>query len=72
MSKKIDTKLLTQIFDISKLKGIDFKTIDKDEFKKGMEVEKEHSKDLTVRAIITLGHMAEKPYYYTKLLKAEL
>lgn len=62
----------TKIFDLSKLKDIDFKNIDIDEIKKGLEVEKEHSKIFMIRLIITLGHIAENPKYYTVLLKAGL
>jgi len=41
--------------------------IDREELKKGIEVEKEHTDDLRIAMKIALDHLAEDPKYYTKL-----
>ena len=46
--------------------------VKKDQLKKGIEVEKEHTTDEKVAAKIALDHLAEDPDYYTKLTKAGL
>ena len=63
---------IIRLFDLSKLKNIDFNNIDMEELKKGIEVEREHSNNLIVRVIIALGHIVEDKQYYTKFLKAGL
>lgn len=47
------------------------KDVDKDELKKGIEVEKEHTGDKGTAEEIVLDHLAEIPDYYTKLKKME-
>lgn len=39
----------------------------KDEFKKGISVEMEHTSNINVASRIALDHLFEDPYYYTKL-----
>lgn len=55
--------------------GIDFEIVNKDEFKKGLEVEQEHADitegDPTMTARIVMAHLNELPDYYTRLLKME-
>ena len=41
--------------------------IDREELKKGIEVEKEHTDDPRIAMKIALDHLAEDPKYYTKL-----
>jgi len=41
--------------------------IDREELKKGIEVEKEHTNDPKIALKIALDHLAEDPKYYTKL-----
>lgn len=42
-----------------------------DEFKKGVQVEKEHTSDLKIAKEIALDHLMEDPKYYSKLKKIE-
>lgn len=48
------------------------KDVDPVQFRIGMQVEKEHSKDLRQVKEIVLDHLYEDPKYYTKLKKAKL
>lgn len=41
--------------------------VDKEELKKGLKVEKEHTKDKRIAKEIALDHLAEDPNYYSKL-----
>jgi hypothetical protein len=41
--------------------------VDQDEFKKGLEVEMEHTRNKKIAKEITLDHLAEDKNYYTKL-----
>jgi len=45
--------------------------LDTVEWVKGMEVELEHTNDITIAAEIALDHLAEDPEYYTKLIEWE-
>jgi predicted DNA-binding protein YlxM (UPF0122 family) len=56
--------------DIAKEHGVDKEDIYK-EFKKGLEVEKEHSDDMRKSVEIAKDHLKEDPKYYTKLAKIE-
>jgi hypothetical protein len=61
--------------------GIDFNTVDLDEFHQGMLVELEHgahdsetnvtNNDLTMTAKIAWAHLKEIPDYYTRLKQME-
>jgi len=59
--------------------AVDISKFDKEELKKGLEVEKEHMKDKDINVIrqpsdvlkIALAHLREDPKYYTKLKKME-
>ena len=44
---------------------------DPEQFKMGLEVEKEHTPDQAVAARITLDHLSEISDYYTRLKKME-
>ena len=48
----------------------DFK-FDKDQLRMGIEVEKEHTDDLTITKQIAKAHLAEIPKYYTYLKTME-
>lgn len=52
-------------------KGLTRDGVDQKEYKMGMEVEKEHSKDPKVREQIVLDHLTEDPKYYTHLAEME-
>jgi hypothetical protein len=41
--------------------------VDKSEFKKGLKIEKEHTKNKSIASEIALDHLAEDPEYYTHL-----
>jgi len=49
--------------------GITAEDVDPKEFLVGIEVEKEHSKDLSVAKTIALQHLAENPKYYSEGMK---
>ena len=51
---------------------VDIKNIDKEELKKGIKVEKEHTSDNKTATRIALDHLSEDPKYYSKLEKAGL
>lgn len=55
--------------------GVDLQGVDMDEFRKGLEVEREHDDvtngDWTMIAKIALAHLRELPDYYTRLAKME-
>jgi hypothetical protein len=55
--------------------GVDLQGVDMNEFKIGMEVEREHDDvtngDKTMTAKIALAHLRELPDYYTRLKKME-
>lgn len=55
--------------------GVDFDKFDLEEFRKGLEVEMEHSETvgdgLEMAGKIALDHLKEKPDYYTRLEKVE-
>ena len=51
---------------------VSIKDVDKNELKKGIEVEKEHTTDIKTATRIALDHLSEDPHYYTKLAKAKL
>ena len=65
-------KDILSLFDLSKIEGLDFKQIDKNELINGLEIEGEHSKNALVKLLITLAHLREDPKYYTKLAEAGL
>jgi len=46
--------------------------VDKEELKKGIKVEKEHTDDIETATRIALNHLSEDPKYYSKLAKADL
>lgn len=47
------------------------KKYDKKELKKGMNVEKEHSKNKKVQKVIAKNHLDERKDYYKRLKKIE-
>lgn len=49
----------------------DESSVDKNELKMGIEVEKEHGTRIDVRKQIALAHLKEIPDYYTRLKKME-
>lgn len=49
---------------------IDPKSIDKEELKKGIKHEKEHTSDVKIAMEIALDHLTEDPKYYTNLSKS--
>jgi uncharacterized protein YeeX (DUF496 family) len=51
---------------------VSIKDVNKEELKKGIKVEKEHTTDTKTAARIALDHLSEDPKYYTKLEKAGL
>ena len=57
--------------DIAKHHGVDINII-KQELKKGLNVETEHTKDKKTALKIAIDHLWENPKYYTKLAKAKL
>lgn len=75
MIRKNKDELEKMAKDIS----VDISQYDKEELKKGIEVEKEHMKDKDINVIrnpsdvlkIALAHLREDPQYYTKLKKIE-
>lgn len=52
-------------------KGFETADADPAELAMGIEIEKEHSPDISVRARIALDHLAEIPDYYTRLKEME-
>jgi len=50
--------------------GVDLSEI-KDQLKKGIKVELEHTTDESIAREIALDHLAEKPDYYDRLEKVE-
>lgn len=60
---------------LAKELNIDFSVVDREEFKKGLEVEQEHSEvtggDPKITAQIALDHLKEMPNYYTMLIAME-
>ena len=59
------------IEDIAKKHKVDLNTL-KQELKKGIKVEKEHTDDVKRAARIAMDHLFEDPKYYTKLAKISL
>ena len=57
--------------DIADKHSIDIDVLKK-EWKKGVKVEMEHTKDPKVAGRIAMDHLTEDPKYYTKLAKAKL
>jgi len=55
--------------------GVDWRRVDIDEFRRGLEVEQEHSAtvrgDIEKIANIALDHLDELPDYYTRLDRME-
>jgi hypothetical protein len=51
---------------------VDIKDVDKEELKKGIKVEKEHTSDIKTATRIALNHLSEDPKYYSKLEKVGL
>jgi len=51
--------------------GVDWDRFDFDQFKKGLEVEYEHTSDPGEAGRITLDHLKELPNYYDRLEKME-
>lgn len=49
--------------------GLSVEDVDPKEFLVGLEVEKEHSKNLAVRKTIALQHLSENPKYYSEGMK---
>lgn len=45
--------------------------VDPEQFKMGLKVESEHTKDKDIATEIVLDHLAEDPKYYTKLATIE-
>jgi len=52
--------------DIAKKHNVDVKHLEQ-QLEMGLEVEKEHDDDLTIRKTIAMDHLVEDPDYYTKL-----
>lgn len=52
--------------------SVTVKDVDKEELKKGIKVEKEHTTDTKTATKIALAHLGEDPKYYTKLTQAGL
>ena len=59
------------INDIAKKHKVDLDIL-KQELKKGIKVEKEHTSDVKRAARIAMDHLFEDPKYYTKLAKIKL
>jgi hypothetical protein len=55
-----------ELEDIANKHNVDVKHLE-DQLKMGIEVEKEHDDDLTIRKAIAMDHLVEDPDYYTKL-----
>jgi hypothetical protein len=51
---------------------VDINDVDKEELKKGIKVEKEHTSDIKTATRIALNHLSEDPKYYSKLEKVGL
>jgi hypothetical protein len=64
-------KSLTE-FKLDVKPTVDIKNVDKEELKKGIKVEKEHTTDTKTAMRIALDHLSEDPKYYSKLEKAGL
>lgn len=58
------------IYDISEKHGVPIKEIIR-QFKKGLKVEREHTKDKQKMGEIVKDHLVENPYYYDVLVQAE-
>jgi len=58
------------IYDISEKHGVPIKEIIR-QFKKGLKVEREHTKDKQKMGEIVKDHLVENPYYYDVLIQAE-
>lgn len=56
--------------DIAKKHNVDISHI-KEQFKKGLEVEREHSTNKIIQTEIAKDHLSEDPNYYTKLATIE-
>jgi hypothetical protein len=52
--------------DIAKKHNVDIKHLEQ-QLEMGIEVEKEHDDDMTIRKTIAMDHLVEDPDYYTKL-----
>lgn len=59
------------IEDIAKTHSVDLNTL-KQELKKGMDVEMEHTSSKEKAKKIAMDHLVEDPKYYTKIKKAGL
>jgi hypothetical protein len=64
-------KSLTE-FKLDVKPTVDIKDVDKEELKKGIKIEKEHTTDIKTAMRIALDHLSEDPKYYSKLAKAGL
>jgi phosphopantetheine adenylyltransferase len=64
-------KSLTE-FKLDVKPTVNIKNVDKEELKKGIKVEKEHTTDIKTAMRIALDHLSEDPKYYSKLAKAGL
>lgn len=58
------------IFDIANMHNVPVEEVIK-QFKKGIKVEREHTKDKLKMGEIVKDHLIENPYYYDVLLKSE-
>lgn len=56
--------------DISKKHKVNIKKLEQ-QLKKGISVEKEHTKKISIAKKIAMDHLFEDPIYYTKLSKME-
>jgi hypothetical protein len=61
-----------QEFKLDVKPTVNIKNVDKEELKKGIKVEKEHTSDIKTATRIALDHLSEDPKYYSKLAKADL
>lgn len=60
---------------VAEFNGVDFQKYDKEQFRRGLEVEMEHAKtvnfDLSAVGKIVTDHLDEYPDYYDRLAKIE-
>jgi hypothetical protein len=64
-------KSLTE-FKLDVKPTVNIKDVDKEELKKGIKIEKEHTTDIKTATRIALDHLSEDPKYYSKLAKLDL
>ena len=64
-------KSLTE-FKLDVKPTVSIKDVDKEELKKGIKIEKEHTTDIKTATRIALDHLSEDPKYYSKLAKLDL